>query len=84
MYSDFGRNPEYHTSNGSSGRPSRFSISAATLGTSGELTISTSIWRTRASGISRFSSKRRAISVGAVGEYGSIFRAAKYVFCSVA
>ena len=59
-------------------------MSAATRGASGEETTSTSIALTRASGIWRFSSKRRAISVGAVGEYGSSMRAAWYVFRSIA
>ena len=71
VYLPRGRKPLYQTSNGSSGRPSRLSMSAATFGTSGEERTSSSIARTRASGIWRFSSKRRAISVGAVGEYGS-------------
>ena len=66
----------YQTSKGSSGRPSRLSMSAATRGASGDESTSTSIARTRSSGICRFSSKRRAISVGAVGEYGSAWRAA--------
>ena len=57
---------------------------AATFGTSGEVRTSTSIARTRSSGIWRFSSKRRAISVGAVGEYGSASRAAWKVFSSTA
>ena len=60
--------PEYQTSNGSRGRPSRFSIDFATRGTSGDVRTSSNILRTRASGSSRFSSKRRAIKVGAVGE----------------
>jgi hypothetical protein len=49
-------------------RPSRFSINFATRGTSGEERICSSMARTRASGISRFSLKRRSMRVGAVGE----------------
>jgi hypothetical protein len=43
-------------------------MSFATFGTRGDDTTCTSISFTRASGISRFSSNRRAMSVGAVGE----------------
>ncbi len=61
-------NPLYQTSKGSSGRPRRFAMRAATFGASGEESTSSSIAFTRASGIWRFSSKRRAMSVGAIGE----------------
>src|SRR2546429_394965 len=76
--------PLYQISNGSSGRPSRDSISFAICGTSGEVSSWSNIAFTRASGISRSSSKRRAIKVGAVGEYGSALFEVKKSFCRVA
>ncbi len=48
---DCGRNPGYQTSMGTSLRPRRFSMSAATFGTSGDERTSSSIFFTRASGI---------------------------------
>ena len=84
VYWPRGRKPLYQMSNGSSGRPRRFSIKAATRGTSGEASTASSIPLTRASGISRFSLKRRSISVGAVGEYGSTSLDARNVLRIVA
>jgi len=72
-----GKKPLYQTSCGSSGRPSRFWMSFATRGTSGELTIASRSFCTRASGISRSNWKRRSISVGAIGESASVRRAAR-------
>src|SRR5258708_33858294 len=66
-------------SHGSSLRPRRDSISDATGGTSGDDITASSMARTRASGICRSSSKRRAMSVGAGGEYLSIRRAGREV-----
>ena len=84
MYAPRGRNPLYQMSNGSSLRPRRFSMSAATRGTHGEPSTASSIALTRASGISRFSLKRRSMRVGAVGEYGSTSFDARNVFRIVA
>ena len=64
-------------SNGSSGRPSRFSISRPTAANCGEVSTCSNIALTRSSLICRSSSNFRAISVGAVGEYGSTFRFAR-------
>ncbi len=52
-------------------------MSTATFGTSGDVRTCSNISFTRASGISRSSSKRLAMCVGAVGEYGSTFLTAR-------
>ena len=68
--------PSYQMSNGSSLRPSRFAISAATRGTSGDDITCVSSERTRSSGISSSSWKWRSISVRAIGESASALREA--------
>ena len=73
------KKPLYQTSCGSSGRPSRLRISAATRGTRGERTMVVRRSWTLASGISRSNWKRRSISVGAIGESASVRRAARKV-----
>ena len=71
-------------SNGSSARPRRFWIRAASFGTSGDSRTCVSSARTRCSGISSSSWKCRSISVGAIGESGSISRAARKFASSTA
>ncbi len=82
VYLPRGRKPLYQMSKGSSGRPSRASISFATRGTSGEPRICSSMASTRASGSSRSKLNRRAIRLGAAGVYGSASRAARKVSSS--
>ncbi len=77
VYFPRGLNPLYQMSNGSSGRPSRRSISAATFGASGDVSTRSNMSRTRGSGNSRFSSNMRAMCVGAEGENGSMPRMAR-------
>ncbi len=69
--------PLYQRSCGSSGRPRRSSISAATWRRAASSSTVVSSSFTRCSGISRCSSKLRRIAVGAVGEYGSAAFAAR-------
>ena len=71
-------NPEYQMSNGSSGRPRRFSMTAARPFTSFEVRTDTSRSSTCFSGICRSSSNLRRMNVGAVGQYGSACRTARY------
>ena len=84
VYGPRSRNPGYQTSNGSSGRPRRSFTSAPTSAKTGEERTASSIALTRASGICRSSSKRRAMRDGAAGEYGSTRRAARKVARSFA
>ena len=69
--------PEYQMSNGSRGRPIRAWMSAARSFTSCDARTETSSASASATVIWRSRSKRRVTKVGAVGENGSISRAAR-------